>query len=224
MTKYLVADTETTGTDVFEDRVVTAFVGVWDTEKEGWSARMEFLVNPGIPIPEEATAVHGITNEVAAGGMPPEEFLEVLFDFIQNYADLPVVVMNASYDLSLINSELTRYGYQPYDWNKRQILDPLVIDRGNDRYRKGSRKLVNLAEHYGVSYNPDNAHDAAYDCYLAGSVTGKMIEKYGMPTNEQQAIWHAQWAQSFQSWLRSSRSDESLVVDPQWPYRVKASD
>lgn len=219
MTQMVCFDVESTGINVFEDRVVTAFVGVFDTDTGTFGESLEFLVNPGIPIPEEASAVHGITDEVAATGMEPKEFLELLFDFLHKHADLPLVAMNANYDLSLINSELERYGFTAYDWNKRQIIDPLVIDRGNDRYRRGSRKLVNLAEHYGVPYDADSAHDAAYDCYLAGSVAGKLIEKYGLPTNEQQAEWHESWRSNFESYLQ--RTNPDAKVDAGWPTRLK---
>lgn len=217
--KLIVIDCETTGTDVFEDRVVTAFAGVWDTEKEGWSARMEFLVNPGIPIPEEATAVHGITNEAASEGMPPEEFLELLFDFLQNYADLPVVAYNANYDLSLINAELERYGFQAYDWNKRQIIDPLVLERHYNKYKKGKKRLVDIVAQRGIKTDESRLHSASYDCEMTARIVDQQFREWGTHTNEQQAQMHADWAESFEQWIRGTKGDPEIVIDRGWPVR-----
>jgi DNA polymerase III subunit epsilon len=219
--KLLCLDTETTGVDVFEDRIVTVFAGVLDTETGEWDDKLNLLVNPGIDIPEGAAAVHGISTRVARGfGVDPQDALEDLTKFISEWGDLPVVVMNANYDLSLIDSELSRYSYEDFGWSDvSTILDPLVIDRHHDRYRKGSRKLVDLARHYGVEVDDSEAHDAAYDCYLAGSVAAIQIERYGMPTNEEQAQWYADWATNFQEYLRKKGSDD--IIDTNWPIRVK---
>ena len=219
MTKIIALDTETTGIDVFTDRVVTAFAGLWDTDTGKFEQHLSFLVNPGIPIPEETSAVHGITDEVAAKGMNPVEFLELLFYVLHDWAEYPLVVMNANYDLSLINSELERYGYTAFDWNKRQVIDPLVLDRHHDKYRKGKKNLTRLAEVYGVPYDKGSAHDAAYDCYMAVNVAIKQIAKWGVPTNEEQAEWHEEWRSSFEDFLRQSNPD--ATVERGWPTRQK---
>lgn len=182
---------------------------------------MEFLVNPGIPIPEEATAVHGITNEAASEGMPPEEFLELLFDFLQNYADLPLVLYNVNYDLSLINAELERYGFTPYDWNKRQIIDPLVLERHYNKYKKGKKRLVDIVAQRGIKTDESRLHTADYDCEMTARIVDQQIREWGMPTNEQQAQMHADWAESFESWLRKAKGDDSIVIGRDWPTRLK---
>ena len=219
MSRYVALDTESSGVDVFNDRVVTAFVGLWDTDEGRFTQHLEFLVNPGIEIPQEATDVHGITNAQASKGMDPVEFLEILFYVLHDWAEYPIVVMNANYDLSLINAELERYGYTAFDWTKRQIIDPLVIDRAKDRYRKGKKNLTRLAEVYGVPFDESLAHDASYDCYMAVNVAIKQIEKFGLPTNEEQAKWHREWAESFQEYMRRVKNDPELVIDTAWPTR-----
>ena len=203
---------------------MTAFVGLWDTETGTFEQYMEFLVNPGIPIPEEASNVHGITDEVAARGMDPVEALEIMFYILHDWAEYPLVVMNAPYDLTLINAELARYGYTPFDWNKRHVIDPLTIDRAKDRYRKGKKNLTRLAEVYGVPHDADSAHDAAYDCYLAVNVALKQIEKWGTPSNEDQAEYHQEWAEGFESWLRNAKGDPTIEISRQWPYATLSED
>ena len=59
-----VFDLETTGVDVVGDRIVTAHVGLLDASGTVLTAR-DWLADPGVVIPEGATAVHGITTEYA---------------------------------------------------------------------------------------------------------------------------------------------------------------
>lgn len=215
----VVIDTETTSPEPQEARIVTAFVGLWNSEEDRFVQHLEFLVNPGVDIPEEASAIHGISTEQASRGMDPVEFLELFHYVAHDWAEYPHVLMNAAFDLSLLNAELVRYGYAPFDWNKRHIIDPLVIDRAKDRYRKGKKNLTRLAEVYGVPFDESLAHDAAYDCYLAVNVAIKQIEKFGMPTNEEQAEWHREWSESFQEYMRRVKNDPELVIDSAWPFK-----
>ena len=60
ITRVGVFDLETTGIDVEKDRVVTAHVGLLDADGREIAAR-DWLSDPGVPIPEGATAVHGVT-------------------------------------------------------------------------------------------------------------------------------------------------------------------
>lgn len=211
-------DTETTGIDVFNDRIVTYFVGVWDTEKNDWTRRTEALVNPGIPIPQGASDVHGITDEVASQGMDPEEALEILFDRLQDAADLPLVVYNAPYDLTLINSELQRYGYPAYDWNKRRVIDPLVLERHHNKYVKGKKRLIDVVGQRGISVDESRLHTADYDGELTIQIALQQIEEWGMPSNAEQAAYHYEWAESFERFMRDVKRDESIVIGRAWPY------
>jgi DNA polymerase-3 subunit epsilon len=213
-------DTETTGISVFEDRIVTVFAGVLDTETGTWKDSINLLVNPGIDIPEGASAIHGITTRVARSfGKEPDSVLADVLDFLDHYRTLPVVIMNANYDMSLIDAECDRYGMNKVALRGLNIVDPLVLDRHHDKYRRGSRKLVDLAKHYGVPVDESEAHDAAYDCYLAGSVAAIQIERYGMPTNSEQAGWFEEWRSNFESYLR--RTDPTATVGSGWPTRIK---
>jgi DNA polymerase-3 subunit epsilon len=213
-------DCETTGINVFEDRIVTVFAGVLDTETGTWNDSLNLLVNPGIDIPEGASAIHGITTRVARSfGVPTVKALWDVDQFIGRNEELPVVIMNANYDLSLLNAEYERNGMDFFYYDEIKIVDPLVIDRHHDKYRKGSRKLVDLAKHYGVPVDESEAHDAAYDCYLAGSVAAIQIERYGMPTNAEQAQWFEEWRSGFESYLK--RTNPTASVEAGWPTRVK---
>src|SRR5690606_31306719 len=81
--------------------------------------------------------------------------------------DVPVVAYNASYDFSLLTHECLRHGIAPLE-SPGPIIDPHVIDKAVDRYRKGKRTLEVVAAHYRVAL--DGAHEAAADAIAAGRV------------------------------------------------------
>jgi DNA polymerase-3 subunit epsilon len=164
-------DTETTGVDTETDRIVSAALVVQDAP--GLRPRAtRWLVSPGVPVPRAATAVHGLTQEyVERHGRWPApvmyEMAEALAE--QARAGRPLVVMNAPFDLTLLDRELRRHRASSLGrWLERtslHVLDPRVLDRHLDRYRKGGRTLSDLCAHYGVELTA--AHDAAADAQAA---------------------------------------------------------
>lgn len=207
-------DTETTGVDTSTARIVTAalIIRVPDTltETKTW------LLDPGVEIPPETTAVHGITTEHARQhGQPAaeglEEIAETLAEHLRN--DAPVVVYNASFDLPLLEAELARHGLPTLEervgTKHYPVLDPLVLDRWVDRYRKGKRKLSDLTAHYGVTVE-DELHNAEVDVLAMLDVLEEMARRWpqiGMTALDQlravQANAHYEWASNFNEWLRS---------------------
>ena len=96
--------------------------------------RFSWLADPGVVIPPRATEVHGITTKMAQEqGRNAAEVVSEVVKEIRRVLDagIPLVVYNASYDLTLTNWEARRYGVEPLD-NPRPIIDPLVIDRALD--------------------------------------------------------------------------------------------
>jgi len=216
-----VFDTETTGLSTRDDRIVTAFLGVVGPDGE-LTESFSWLADPGVVIPPRATEVHGITTKMAQEqGRPAAEVVaEVLRELTRLLgAGIPLVVYNASYDLSLTNSEAKRYGLQPLD-NPRPIIDPLVIDRALDTYRKGKRTLDVVSMHYGIIN--DNAHNAEGDAVTAGRVARAIAQKFPeetadvMSLHDRQVDWAYQWAESFKRYLESQgRSARGL--GGRWP-------
>lgn len=220
-----VFDLETTGVDVDTSRIVSACIAVLD-EDGGVVSRWNWLADPGIDIPEGASAVHGITTESAREhGRPAQlviaeivQTLRVLFD-----SGIPVTVYNAPYDLSLLDRECRRHGLEPLG-KLSPVIDPLVIDKAVDRYRKGKRTLVVTSTVYEVPL--DDAHDAGADAIAAGRVALALLRRYPDELDislddlhGRQEVWHAEQAASFQEYLRSKRGDDSYVADPSWPLK-----
>jgi DNA polymerase-3 subunit epsilon len=155
-------DLETTGTDIENDRIVSAAV----CHIHGREATTRtWLVDPGIEIPAEAAAIHGITTERArTEGMPARDALRALLDELDlRPADAPVVIFNARFDLTILDRERRRHGL--VEPAPMLVVDPLVIDKWLDRFRKGSRKLNAICAAYGAKL--DTAHDASSDALAA---------------------------------------------------------
>ncbi|MFF5645021.1 3'-5' exonuclease [[Kitasatospora] papulosa] len=223
----LAFDLETTGTDVETDRIVTA--AVVRLEADGSvSAELTWLLDPGVAIPEQASAIHGISTERAREhGLPAaaaiEEITRAVADGLRS--GTPLVVMNARYDLSLLDRECRRYGVDSVSVRlgdaPSPVIDPLVIDKHVDKYRKGKRALHALCAHYGVRL--DDAHDARADAVAAARVVRRMAEKHrpvgAMPLDELHGLQvraAAEQSQSLQAYLRRT-ADPAAVVEPAWP-------
>ena len=91
-------DLETTGTDPRQARIVTA--AVTEVKSGELVRRRAWLANPGVPIPAETTAIHGVSTErAAAHGRPAAEVVAEVADAIRGYwaARVPVVVYNAPF-------------------------------------------------------------------------------------------------------------------------------
>ena len=96
-------DTETTGVDVVTDRIVSAAVVVQDAA--GARPRVtRWLVNPGVPVPEGATAVHGLTDEhLQRNGRWPSPVMFEIAQLLteQAAAGRPLGGVTALFDLTL---------------------------------------------------------------------------------------------------------------------------
>ncbi|MEU3614944.1 3'-5' exonuclease [Streptomyces sp. NPDC006872] len=225
-------DLETTGTDPREARIVTgAVIEVRDGQVLG---HREWLADPGVEIPADAVAVHGISNERAAGeGAPADRVANAIAEVLVGYwrTGVPVVAYNAAFDLTLLSAELRRHqlpslrdrlgGQDP-----APVVDPYTIDRSVDRYRRGKRNLEAVCAEYGVPL--ESAHDASADALAAARLAGAIAARHPKVASLgpaelhlRQIEWYAEWAADFQSFLRR-KGDEDAVVDGVWPMREPA--
>jgi DNA polymerase III subunit epsilon len=222
-------DTETTGIDVEQDRIVSAALVV----QRGAGSLPEvrrWLVSPGIPVPEAASAIHGLTDaHLQRHGRWPAPVVDEVARALaeQSARGTPVVVMNAPFDLTLLDRELKRHrnaSLSTYvSLRSLAILDPRVLDKHLDRYRKGRRTLTDLCAHYGVELT--GAHDAAADATAAlevvRAVGRRFTSRLGTMTpaelHDRQTVWYAAQARGLQAWFALNGSQE--VCDPAWPMR-----
>lgn len=222
-------DTETTGADPLTARIVTATVVQIDGQQ---TSDQQWLISPGVPIPAEATAIHGITDAKAiCDGVKADEAIPQIALAVSTalQAGVPVVAYNAGYDLTVLQQELSRLGMPPLEeWighDVRPVIDPFVIDRAVDKYRKGKRTLTAACEHYAVRL--DGAHDAKQDALAAARVGWRIAQRYddvAAMTLDQLHDWqidcHAAWAVGFERYLAEKGTPES--IDGSWPMRSMA--
>ncbi|MFI0976669.1 3'-5' exonuclease [Streptomyces sp. NPDC021093] len=227
-------DLETTGTEPLESRIVTA--AVVEVRGGAVAGQRLWLADPGIRIPEQASAIHGITNErAAAEGRPVSEVAdEVAQVLVEHWArGVPVVAYNAAFDLTLLSAELARHGLPALGDRLAEltgepgigpVVDPLTIDRAVDRYRRGKRTLEAVCVEYGVVL--DGAHEASADALAAVRVAIAIAERHptiaslGLPElHQEQVRWYADWAGGFQEFLRKKGTPDA-VIDPAWPLRA----
>ena len=219
-----VFDTESTGVDVLQSRVVSSTIALVGPSGEV-RERYDWLLDPGVEIPAAAAAVHGITTEVArASGVQASVGISQLVAQLSSMLErgFPLVAYNAPYDFSLLRAEAERYSVgwiEPLE----PIIDPLVIDRHCDRYRKGKRTLEVVAQHYGVPLG--QAHDAGEDAIAAGRVAQALALRYAhvlpadaMELHRVQQSWAATQAASFQEYMRRVKNSD-FVADGSWPIR-----
>lgn len=226
----LSVDTETSGVNPFEDRIVeVAAVEVLPdlSTANPWS----MVVNPGIEIPEGAANIHGITTERAqVEGVTPAAALAVLAERIWDHIDAhhgraAIVMYNARFDWPLVLTEAERHGIDIPCF--ASILDPYLIDRMADRYRKGKRQLTLVAGHYGVELG-DAAHGALADCTAAGQVMWQILAKFpAIGEHTLSSLWlrqvkgHEQDRERFESYMRSNVNPD-IDIPAGWPIPVKA--
>lgn len=237
-------DLETSGVDVFEDRIVQAALVKVENGVE--VNRHTWLANPGIEIPEEATAVHGITTEDAAehGQDPAQVCFELTGMLALNMGRvIPTVVANAPYDFTMLEAENRRHGIATLHSRVTPkpigpVIDPMVLDRYVDPYRKAicelnripcrcgavDKKLSSLCLHYGVQLT--EAHDAGADalaaCLLVPAIIARHPEKFRGFTvgglHQAQIGWRKTQADSLRKYF-DQNGIEHDGVDPSWPVR-----
>jgi DNA polymerase-3 subunit epsilon len=98
---FTACDIETTGLDPKVDRIVE--FGAVKFDRMGLIIRYSVLMNPGIPMPEAALRVNGISDEMLAGKPPLEA---VLPEFLRFVKDAVLVAHNAQFDCGFVNEKL----------------------------------------------------------------------------------------------------------------------
>lgn len=221
-------DTETTGVDVDRDRIVTAALVLRD---EAGTHVRTWLIDPGVPIPPGATAIHGITTEQARdeGAAPREALEQIAAELARAFsAGVPVVAFNAAFDLCLLEAELRRHRLPTLSDRLCQppgpVLDPLVLDRAEDRFRPGKRKLGDLCGLYGV-VEQGALHTADVDVVATLDVLAGILGRFPHLTalgldelHDRQVAAHRSWAEGFNTW-RSQQGLDGPGATAYWPTR-----
>ncbi|WP_030481955.1 exonuclease domain-containing protein [Lentzea albidocapillata] len=159
-------DLETTGVDPRKDRIVTAAIITITPVSAGERPDVhtyEWSADPGVEIPVDATAIHGVTTEEArAKGRNAAEVIDEVTKLLAKVwtPTTPLCAFNAAFDLTMLDAELQRYHGRSLPLSG-PVVDPLCIDRQLDPQRDDKRTLSVLCAHYQVRL--ENAHSSAGD-------------------------------------------------------------
>lgn len=219
-------DIETTGTEIESDRIVTAAVSLVGGGEE--SVGRSWLVNPGVPIPPEATAVHKITDEMARSeGLPADQAIEEITALLADALsrEIPVVAFNGRFDLTILDREARRHGVEPLvdrvgGSDGLLVIDPYVLDKQVNRFRKGRRNLSLLCQAYNVPLT--DAHAADADALAAARLAWRMGTNYPelgqmdlFELHEHQIAWAGEQAASLARYFAEQGRPEH--IEPAWP-------
>jgi DNA polymerase-3 subunit epsilon len=168
LSKGVVVDTETTGTNSDKDAIIELGMVLFEFDPETGIAynvldSFDQLEDPGFPIPPESTAVHGITDDMVTGKRIDDASVERFLDGVSL-----VVAHNSKFDRVFMEKRLPIFESLPWgcsfaqvDWNAEGI---------------GSAKLEFIAYKYGMFYD---AHRADVDCFALLEILQQTLPKSG---------------------------------------------
>lgn len=217
---FAVLDTETTSPNPEEAQVASICLGYIDIGAKSKELRNGLVQ---VEMPEAAGAVNGLTtDQLMADGKPAADVLDEFCAETAAFLALgkPVVIMNAAYDLTVLDRDCRRNGV-PAITDRLDgallapIIDPGVLDKKVEKFRRrvsptqGARCLKTLAQVHGIGWDDDLAHTAEYDALQAGRVAWALMRRYpqlaAMPLGELHAMqvgWYAEQAESLAQFFR----------------------
>lgn len=161
-------DLESTGLNVVRDRIIQIAIIKYKA-KGGEPEEMTMLINPGIPISEEAMSVHGITPKDLANKPTFQQVGQKIRDFIGD-ADLAGYNSNR-FDVPLLMEEFSRVGIE-FDLLNRRTIDVQRI------FYKMEPRTLRAALKFYTGQQMENAHDALADVQATIDVFNGQLEKY----------------------------------------------
>lgn len=160
-------DLETTGVDVYHDRIIQ--IGAVKIMPDGKELEYEWLINPGMPIPKEATDVHGITNEMLKDKPRLGDLAAALSELFLG-ADVGGYNVK-NFDVPMLMTELNRIGVT-LNIEETHIVDAMAIFK-----KKEPRTLAEAYKKY-CGKELMNAHNAMADIKASIEVLDGQLSYY----------------------------------------------
>jgi len=160
--REIVLDTETTGFKPDEGHRLVEIGCVELINHVATGGKFHVYINPQRPVPPEASAVHGLTDEFLAD---KPLFTEVVGDFLDFIQDSPLVIHNAAFDMAFLNAELKWAGFPAL---KNTAIDTLAMVR--QRFPGSPATLDALCKRFGIDNSSRTFHGALLDAQLLGEV------------------------------------------------------
>ena len=166
--REIIFDTETTGLDRLDDRVIE--IGAVELVNRFPTGRMfHVYINPeGKAVHADALAVHGISNDQLTD---KPLFAGILQDFLDFIDGAKLIAHNAMFDIGFINAEFNRLGHPPV--HSDRIVDTLALARR--KHPMGPNSLDALCRRYGIDNSHRTMHGALLDSQLLAEVYIELI-------------------------------------------------
>ncbi|MDE6101033.1 MAG: 3'-5' exonuclease [Paramuribaculum sp.] len=166
-------DLETTGTNITHDRIVE--ISIIKVLPSGEEIEKTRRINPEMPIPAEATAVHHITDEDVAS---EPTFKQLAKSLKEMFTDCDIAGFNSNrFDIPLLLEEFHRAGIV-LDMSKTRLVDVQTI------YHKLEPRNLTAAYRFYCGKNLEDAHSASADTRATLEVLKAQLERYSELTND----------------------------------------
>lgn len=160
-------DIEATGINIGKDRIIE--ISILKIYPNGNQEDKTWLIDPGIPIPPQSTAIHGIKDEDVAGKMKFKDIASSIFKIIEN-TDLAGYNSNR-FDIPILAEEMLRAGIS-FDIKKYKTIDVQVI------FHKMEPRTLSAAYKYYCNKNLMKAHSSRADTFATYEILLAQLEKY----------------------------------------------
>lgn len=160
-------DLETTGTNVAKDRIVE--ISILKVYPNGNKESKTWLVNPGVQIPKEVVAIHGISNEKVAAEPTFKELSNTIYEMIKG-CDLAGYNSNR-FDIPLLAEEFLRADLD-FDMKNNLAVDVQTI------FHKMEQRTLAAAYKFYCGKDLEGAHGAAADTNATYEVLKSQLDKY----------------------------------------------
>jgi DNA polymerase-3 subunit epsilon len=174
-------DLETTGTNISKDRIVE--ISILKVFENNNRESYTWKVNPGIPIPEETTAIHGISDEDVANEPKFEELAPKINAMIKG-CDLAGYNSNR-FDIPLLAEEMLRVGLD-FDLKKVNAVDVQTI------FHKKEKRTLEAAYKFYCDKDLTDAHSAEADTNATYEVLKSQLDRY--PDLENDTKWLSEYS------------------------------
>lgn len=169
----VVFDLETTGLSIGDDKMIE--LAYRKIMPDGGVTAVTYRLNPGMPIPEDATAIHGITDEAVADA---PSFAQLCYELWSVFDGADVGGFNITgFDLPFLKAEFAKVG-KNFDYTNKRVLDAKVL-----YHKMVPRDMVsarNLSAAYKFYCHKEHmtAHTGAGDVEVTVEILEKQLQEH----------------------------------------------
>jgi len=205
--RKLILDTETTGLDYENDRIIEIACLEMINDSHTGKKYHEYYGTDGIIISDQAEQIHGLNNKFLKDFKTFDQRIMEFLDFVD---DSPLIIHNAQFDISMINSALKRCGKKIINYDSAIC----TLEMSKKKFPGSKNNLNALCRRFDISLEDRVKHSALTDCYLLLQVYTELLGgrqgKLGLSVKERKGKKYDEVSKS-SSFLDIKVSDEEQV-------------